>query len=206
MITVKRRAPEFILSFLAGLIILAQGLTFIAGIFVGLPQDEMINNLRNMLGEEGFRFMLMRAGIAGVSTGAMIILLAVLIERRKEESKRWGVMIIILCIISVLGVGFINIGMLPGLILGLIGGALAVKKGKGSVFAEDATRYRSAQVSEESEKSEERKEDIGAKTEEGRGAGASTMIYTCAECNLEFASDEELRRHALTIHVSRDEK
>ncbi|MEM4207908.1 MAG: hypothetical protein QXW96_04740, partial [Candidatus Nitrosocaldus sp.] len=120
MITVKKRAPEFILSFLAGLIILAQGLTFIAGIFIGLPQDEMLNDLRSMLGEEGFRLMLIRAGIAGISTGAMIILLAVLIEKRREESKRWGVMIIILCIISILGIGFINIGMLPGLILGLL--------------------------------------------------------------------------------------
>ncbi|MFN4336185.1 MAG: hypothetical protein ACK4FV_01195 [Candidatus Nitrosocaldus sp.] len=192
----KRRAPEFILSFLAGLIILAQGLTFIAGIFIGLPQDDMLNNIRDMLGEDEFRFMLMRAGIAGVSTGAMIILLAVLIERRSEESKRWGVMIIILCIISVLGVGFINIGMLPGLILGLIGGALAVKKGKGSVFA-DITGERSLQVSKESE---ERKNGIGVRTE-GAGVGSGMMIYTCAECNLEFASDEELRRHALTIHL-----
>ncbi len=198
MITVKRRAPEFILSFLAGLIILAQGLTFIAGIFIGLPQDDMLNNLRDMLGEDGFRFMLMRAGIAGASTGAMIILLAVLIERRSEESKRWGVMIIILCIISVLGVGFINIGMLPGLILGLIGGALAVKKGKGSVFA-DATGERSLQLGKESE---ERKNGIGVKVE-GPGVGSDTMIYTCAECNLEFASDEELRRHALTIHLDK---
>ncbi|MEM0496228.1 MAG: hypothetical protein QW178_04325, partial [Candidatus Nitrosocaldus sp.] len=74
------------------------------------------DDLQSMLGEEGFRLMLIRASIAGISTGAMIILLAVLIEKRREESKRWGVMIIILCIISILGIGFINIGMLPGLI------------------------------------------------------------------------------------------
>ncbi|MEM4365323.1 MAG: hypothetical protein QXJ44_05375 [Candidatus Nitrosocaldus sp.] len=189
----KKRAPEFILSFLAGLIILAQGLTFIAGIFIGLPQDEMLNDLRSMLGEEGFRLMLIRAGIAGISTGAMIILLAVLIEKRREESKRWGVMIIILCIISILGIGFINIGMLPGLILGLLGGALAVRKGRGSVFAEGAG-YRDDNGSLQVERGEV-KGDVGS----------GMMIYTCAECNLEFASDEELRRHALTIHM-RDER
>ncbi|MEM2923353.1 MAG: hypothetical protein QW560_02930 [Candidatus Nitrosocaldus sp.] len=193
MITVKKRAPEFILSFLAGLIILAQGLTFIAGIFIGLPQDEMLNDLKSMLGEEGFRLMLIRAGIAGISTGAMIILLAVLIEKRREESKRWGVMIIILCIISILGIGFINIGMLPGLILGLLGGALAVRKGRGSVFAEGAG-YRDDNGSLQAERGEV-KGDVGS----------GMMIYTCAECNLEFASDEELRRHALTIHM-RDER
>lgn len=200
MITVKRRAPEFILSFLAGLIILAQGLTFIAGIFIGLPQDEMLNNLRTMLGEEGFRFMLMRAGVAGASTGAMIMILAVLIEKRREESKRWGVMIIILCIISVLGIGFINIGMLPGIILGLLGGALAVKKGRGSVFAEEAGVGIGGTGVVSSANA-----NAGTGAGTGTGTGAGTIIYTCAECNLEFASDEELRKHALTIHM-RDER
>ncbi|MCS6768273.1 MAG: hypothetical protein NZ517_06005 [Candidatus Nitrosocaldus sp.] len=205
MITVKRRAPEFILSFLAGLIILAQGLTFIAGIFIGLPQDEMLDNLRSMLGDEEFRFMLIRAGVAGVSTGAMIMLLAVMIERRREESKRWGVMIIILCIISVLGVGFINIGMLPGIILGLIGGALAVRKGKGSIFAEGTGRGEPAPEGGGGGgvggTGEVTSTTNAAGAGGGGGAGAG-MIYTCQECNLEFASDEELRRHAMSRHMT----
>ena len=186
-ITVRRRKPEFILVFLAGLIIIAQGLTFFAGLFVGLPKDETLEGIRSTIGDARFSFLLIRAGIAGVSTGALLILLSILIERH-EDTRRFGAMVIIISIVSILGIGFINIGMLPGIILAIAGGILTVKKGKGSIFAESKEHKGINDYSTRSITTPSSNKDINT-------------IYLCSRCNIEFANDEELKRHIIKFHA-----
>ncbi len=179
MITIKKRKPEFILVFLGGLIMVAQGLTFFAALQIGLPQDDMLESIRSSIGDERFNYLLIRAGIAGVSTGAMLILLSILIEK-SEESRRFGVMAIIIGIVSILGIGFISIGTLPGIILAIVGGIIAVKRGKGSIFASNEQKtydYTTALHKDEN------------------------IIYQCSRCNIEFANDEELKKHIIRYHT-----
>lgn len=185
-ITVRKRKPEFILVFLAGLIVIAQGLTFFTGLFIGLPKDEMLESIRSTIGDERFNFLLIRAGIAGVSTGAMLILLSILIERY-EESRRFGAMVIVISIVSILGIGFINIGMLPGIILAIAGGVLTLKRSKGSIFAEHK-EYKGIY-------------DYGITTNSASSDKDVNMIYQCSRCNIEFVNEEELKRHIVKFHT-----
>jgi uncharacterized membrane protein len=185
-ITVRKRKPEFILVFLAGLIIIAQGLTFFAGLFIGLPKDEMLEGIRSTIGDERFSFLLIRAGIAGVSTGALLILLSILIERY-EDTRRFGAMVIVISIVSILGIGFINIGMLPGIILAIAGGILTVKRGKGSIFAE-SKEYKGIN-------------EYSAMSITTPSSNKDNMIYLCSRCNIEFANDEELKKHIIKFHT-----
>jgi uncharacterized membrane protein len=185
-ITVRKRKPEFILVFLAGLIIIAQGLTFFAGLFIGLPKDEMLEGIRSTIGDGRFSFLLIRAGIAGVSTGAMLILLSILIERY-EDTRRFGAMVIVISIVSILGIGFINIGMLPGIILAIAGGILTVKRGKGSIFAE-SKEYKGIN-------------EYSARSITTPSSNKDNMIYLCSRCNIEFANDEELKKHIIKFHT-----
>jgi len=179
-IAVRKRKPEFILVFLAGLIILAQGITFFAGIFIGLPEDETLNTIRHGLGEDMFNMFLIRAGIAGVSTGSMLVLLSILIERN-EDNRRWGAMVIVLSIISIMGIGFINVGMLPGIALAIIGGVLTLKRGKGSVFPGREYKHDTTSM-----------DDMRVRE--------TGIIYNCSICNVEFVNDEELKRHIVRFH------
>jgi len=179
-IAVRKRKPEFILVFLAGLIILAQGITFFAGIFIDLPEDEILDTIRRDLGEDTFNMFLIRAGIAGVSTGSMLVLLSILIERN-EDNRRWGAMVIVLSIISIMGIGFINVGMLPGIALAIVGGVLTLKRGSGSVFPSREYKHDTTSMNDT------RVRETG-------------MIYNCSICNVEFVSDEELKRHIVRSH------
>ncbi len=185
---IRKRSPGLVLSTISGLILLGQGTLFMAGIFVGLPEtDETLDQLRAEMGEAGFRTFQIRNAVAGLSTGAAILILSFLLHRRPDESRRWGIMIIILALMSMAGAGFLNIAILPGVVLGVIGGALAIR----SVSAAPAF-----------EKPAPSKEEI-AKKEAGPEVPAGPIAYVCSTCNIEFRSDEELRTHVIRNHMRR---
>lgn len=184
---IKRRAPELILSVIAGLMLLGQGMLFLAGMFLGLPPtDETLNELRTTLGEEGFGMFQIRNTIAGLTSGGAILLLSFLLNKRPQESKRLGVMIIILASMSIVGMGFLNLAVLPAVVLGIIGGALAIMKGRRVPVLEGPAPE---------------KEDETMKFRAGPEVPEDPIAYRCSICNIDFGSDEELRAHMISRHI-----
>lgn len=177
-----RRPLEVTLSALSGVLFLTYGIVFLAGIFVDLPEDEVLNELQRTLGEEGFLMFKVRNTIAGMVGGVALLLVSQLLIRKPEEKKRWGAMVIILSSITLLGMGFFNLGILPGAILGIAGGALAIKRGM--------------KVSKVPELQEEPVSAVVTSNKELQ----SSIIYRCSECGINFNNDEELRKHVIRLH------
>jgi Family of unknown function (DUF6114) len=73
-----------------------------------------------MMGWMGFGFF----GILGVVFGAIIIISAIMLNRNPREHATWGTLIVIFSVISIFGGAMGGFGI--GLVLGLIGGVLAI--------------------------------------------------------------------------------
>jgi hypothetical protein len=73
-----------------------------------------------MMGWTGFGFF----GILGVIFGAIIIISAIMLNRSPREHATWGTLIVIFSVISIFGGAMGGFGI--GLVLGLIGGVLAI--------------------------------------------------------------------------------
>ncbi|MCI4358307.1 MAG: zinc ribbon domain-containing protein [Thermoplasmata archaeon] len=100
----------FVLSLLAGVFIILVGVVeFLLGWFVGPFSSGF------------FRFLLF-TGVTALGMGVGILVLAFLLDSRPEHHTALGVGIVILSLASILGGG----GGLVGLILGVIGGCLAI--------------------------------------------------------------------------------
>ena len=182
MSVISTRSPQFTLSLAGGIIILIGGIVSLLWMLVGFQSafDPLVD-VRNMLGEQEFRSFQIRYTITGLSSGVAIILVSLMLKMRPDESKRWGIMIIVLSAMSILGMG----GFIIGMALGIIGGAIAITKSK-SLKAEEPTRSGVAPVGTEVKSAEQ-----------------MNMIYKCSSCDVEFESDEELRRHVILKHVAR---
>jgi uncharacterized membrane protein YjgN (DUF898 family) len=62
-------------------------------------------------------------GILGIIFGVVVIASAVMLNRQPQQHQTWGILILIFSILSVFGgMG----GYLVGLVLGIVGGALAI--------------------------------------------------------------------------------
>jgi hypothetical protein len=160
--------------------ILLGGVVSLLWLLVGFQASfDPLVELRNILGEQEFRAFQIRYTVAGLSSGVAVILVSFMLRMKPEESRRWGFMIIVLSAMSVLGMG----GFIIGMALGIIGGAIAIIKGK-------------------SLKTEARKPVVNAGTEL-KASEAMTMIYRCSSCDIEFKTDEELKRHVLRMHIGK---
>ncbi len=73
-----------------------------------------------MMGWAGFGLF----GILGVVFGAIIIISAIMLNRRPQEHGTWGTLIVLFSVLSIFGGAMGGFGV--GLILGLIGGVLAL--------------------------------------------------------------------------------
>jgi hypothetical protein len=73
-----------------------------------------------MMGWAGFGFF----GILGIVFGAIVIISAVMLNSRPRERTTWGTLIVIFSAISIFGGAMGGFGI--GLVLGLIGGVLAI--------------------------------------------------------------------------------
>ncbi len=179
----KNRSAQFILSLAGGIVILIGGIVSLLWLVVDFPPSfDPLTDLRNIVGGEEFRSFQIRYTAAGLSSGVAVILTSLMLKMRPQESKRWGIMIIALSAMSILGMG----GFIVGMVLGIIGGAIAIIRSK---FLETV------------EKEESRKPDITKVEAEVKTPEKLNIIYKCSSCDIEFKSDEELKRHVIRMHM-----
>lgn len=182
---VENRSAQFILSLAGGIIILIGGIVSLIWLVGGVPQSfDPLADLRSIMGEQEFRSFQIRYAVAGLSSGIAVTLTSFMLRMRPQESKRWGIMIIVLSAMSILGMG----GFIFGMALGIIGGAIAI------------IRSRSLEtVKEEPKRPEVVKVEVQAPEK-------LNMIYRCSSCDVEFKSDEELKRHVIRMHIDHQNK
>jgi hypothetical protein len=123
----ERPTAAFILSLLGGVfILLGGGMMGMIGSFMG-PYG--FGGMMGYYGRRGimmspaFGMMRLAFSILGLIFGAIVIISAIMLNKKPEEHNTWGTLIIVFSVLSVFG-GFG--GFAVGLILGLIGGILAV--------------------------------------------------------------------------------
>lgn len=179
------RSAQFILSLVGGIMILIGGIVSLLWLVGVFPTSlEPLASLRsNIMGEQEFRLFQIRYTAAGLSSGVAVILTSLMLKMRPRESKRWGIMIIVLSAMSILGMG----GFIFGMALGIIGGALAIMRSKSLEIVEEETK----------------KPETAKIVQEAKTPEKSNMIYMCSSCNIEFKSDEELKRHLIRTHMQR---
>ncbi|MFQ5761923.1 MAG: zinc ribbon domain-containing protein [Candidatus Bathyarchaeia archaeon] len=112
----------FVLSLIAGVLILAGGTaSMMMGAFMsgwGVWGGMMGGGM--MPWWSGFGLAL---GAVGIAIGVLVIIAALMLNSRPLQHVTWGTLILVLSIVSVVG-GWGGFGI--GLILGVIGGALAI--------------------------------------------------------------------------------
>ncbi|MEM1994287.1 MAG: DUF6114 domain-containing protein [Nitrososphaerales archaeon] len=114
----------FILTLAAGALIFANGLV------VGLSTQALTNTLDYVMTPRGLSGSIVLAlgrlmfalSVVGLVLGALTIFAALMLYYRPAGSSGWGAAILVLSILSIFGGG----GFLLGLILGVIGGSLAL--------------------------------------------------------------------------------
>ncbi|OFX15015.1 hypothetical protein A3K71_05450 [archaeon RBG_16_50_20] len=85
------------------------------------PPYEMMGPGFGMMGGLGFGFF---AGLLGLIFGAIVIISAFMLNSKPQEHTTWGMLIVIFSVLSIFGSAMGGFGI--GLVLGLIGGALAM--------------------------------------------------------------------------------
>src|SRR3972149_1388288 len=115
----ERPTAAFILSLVAGVfIILGGGMTSLFGYgFMGMMGRN--GSWGGMMGP-GFGMM----GFLGLIFGAIVIISALMLNSKPQEHTTWGTLILIFSVISIFGSAMGGFGI--GLILGIIGGILAI--------------------------------------------------------------------------------
>lgn len=114
--TPERPTAAFALSLFAGILILINGAvlgvvgSFIAPFIPGIQEAALVTAILNTL------------MAVGIILGVIVVVAAVMLYRNPAQKTLWGVVILVLSIISI----FVGGGFFIGLILGLIGGALAL--------------------------------------------------------------------------------
>ncbi|MEM2759249.1 MAG: C2H2-type zinc finger protein [Nitrososphaerales archaeon] len=172
-----QRSLQLTLSLTGGILILVGGIVSLAWLLMGFPPTfDILSELRETMGEREFELFQIRYTIAGLSTGIAVILTAYMLKVKPEESRRWGVMIVILSAMSILGMG----GFIAGMVLGIAGGMIAIiRGGKMQVI----------------EKGKDEKKVTVALPEE------KNIIFKCSSCEVIFRSDEDLRNHVIKMHL-----
>ncbi len=131
MSEVEKPTAAFILSLLGGIFILLGGglMTMMGwGGFCGITGCRSYGGMMGpgfgMMGNGyawGFSGMF---GIAGIFFGVVVIIGSIMLHNNPAQHSTWGLVIIIFSVLSILGSAMGGFGI--GLILGLIGGALAL--------------------------------------------------------------------------------
>ena len=120
----------FLVSLIAGFLIVAGGaFTSMVGILLRITGFESANSQVTWPGTLGsgvglFEFSVSLMGIVGVLAGTIVILAAVMLLRKPKKRSTWGSLIILFSLFSIYGAAMGGFGI--GIILGLIGGLLAI--------------------------------------------------------------------------------
>ena len=130
-----RAVAPFVLSLIGGVFILLGAIVtsmfnFGSATIVGSMSSSMSGMMRGMSGQTGMGMMIGGMmglypvfSIIGLASGALVILGAVMLYSRPFEKDLWGGVIIAFSILGILGgMG----GFMIGLVLGIVGGALAL--------------------------------------------------------------------------------
>ena len=122
----ERPTAAFMLSLVAGVfIILGGGMTSLFGYgFMGMMgrNGSWGGMMGPGFGMMGFAFGMM--GFLGLIFGAIVIISALMLNSKPQEHTTWGTLILIFSVISIFGSAMGGFGI--GLILGIIGGILAI--------------------------------------------------------------------------------
>lgn len=121
----EKPTTAFILSLIAGILIALGGA--MGSVFMGMMGGmyggwQGMMDGYGMMGFPGWGFG-MAFGIIGLIIGIIVIIGAIMLDSRPQEHKTWGIVILVFSILSIIG-GMGGFGI--GLILGIIGGALAI--------------------------------------------------------------------------------
>jgi len=112
----EKPTAAFALSLIAGILILINGAilgavgSFIAPFIPGMSEKALVTGILGTV------------MVVGIILGLIVIVAAVMLYRNPAQKTMWGVIVLVLSIISI----FIGGGFIIGLILGIIGGALAL--------------------------------------------------------------------------------
>lgn len=119
-------AAPFILSLIAGLLILSMGgmMTFF---WLGFPyywgmMGNFAGGYSGMMQGYGLGGWFYGFVLVGVISGAVILLGAVMLYVRPSEARTWGLIILVFSILSLPAMG----GFFVGAILGIVGGVLTI--------------------------------------------------------------------------------
>ncbi len=165
----KKHSSEYVITIAAGIMLIMNSSAFIASIFTPF-EDETLERLRMDLGDEGFRLFQIRVIIASIISGSMLIILAIIMERNPKDLRHYGIMIIIVSIVSIIGIGLIYPVSIIAALVGVAGGSIAIIRSKKIIEITYKEAYKESETDIE---------------------------YLCTKCNLRFSSDEEMRKHML---------
>jgi hypothetical protein len=118
----------FLLSLIGGLIILVGSVIgsiwyLFGGTFYGGFWGGMMDGWHGMMGGFGFPYGYMAGfSLAGLVSGIIIVVSAVMLNIQPAAHTSWGIVILVFSIISFIDMG----GFFIGAILGIIGGAFAI--------------------------------------------------------------------------------
>lgn len=116
----ERPTTAFVLSLVGGVfILLGGGMMSTIGSF-GFGGMMGFGGMGGMMGWTGFGLF----GILGLIFGAIVVISAIMLNSKPQEHATWGTLIVLFSVLSIFGGAMGGFGV--GLILGLIGGVLAL--------------------------------------------------------------------------------
>ncbi len=127
--TEEKPTAAFILSLIAGVfILLGGGMMTMIGSWMGNYGYGMMGRYAQWGGMMGTGFGMMgfafgAMGVLGLIFGAIVVISALMLNNRPEQHSTWGSLIVLFSVLSIFGSAM---GFGIGLILGLIGGVLAI--------------------------------------------------------------------------------
>ncbi len=128
--TEEKPTAAFILSLVAGVfILLGGGMMTMIGSWMGNYGYGMMGRYAGWGGMMGTGYGMMgfafgAMGILGLIFGAIVIISALMLNSRPEQHSTWGSVIVLFSVLSIFGSAMGGFGV--GLVLGLIGGVLAI--------------------------------------------------------------------------------
>ncbi|MBI3023655.1 MAG: hypothetical protein HYY68_08040 [Thaumarchaeota archaeon] len=125
----EKPVAAFALSLVAGVLMLASGVTTMTWALSGMPawggpMGGMMGGYGGMMGGMGFSGMGAFGGMStfGLIAGVLVLVGALMLHTQPSQASTWGIIVLIFSILSLFGMG----GFFIGAILGIIGGALAL--------------------------------------------------------------------------------
>jgi uncharacterized membrane protein YjgN (DUF898 family) len=127
----QRPTVAFVLSLISGIFTLIGGLTmiYVGTLRFGISRfdfmERAMTRYRYAFAAEPISFhpFVSLIGVLGIIFGVVVMASAVMLNRQPQQHQTWGIVILIFSILGVFG-GMA--GYLVGLVLGIVGGALAI--------------------------------------------------------------------------------